>query len=203
MDEYIRTHLFEPFFTTKELGKGTGLGLFTVYGIVKQAGGEVVVESQPDEGTTFSIFLPKVAEAEAADTGLAPPSTAAATGGETVLLVEDEPAIRTLASDVLRRYGYTVLEARHGVEALMTSAHYLDRIQLLVTDVVMPQMSGNEVAQRLLLERPDLKVLYISGYTDDAVVHHGSERTAFLQKPFTPDTLVLKVRELLDTVRRS
>jgi signal transduction histidine kinase len=204
MDEYVRSHMFEPFFTTKEIGKGTGLGLFTVYGIVKQAGGELIADSEPGAGTTFTIYFPQVVEAPAGVQDTATETTPLPRGGgETVLLVEDEPAIRALVGDVLRQHGYNVLEARHGVEALMTSAHHMEPIQLLITDVVMPQMRGDELAQRLMAERPDIKVLYMSGYTDDAALHHGlSERTAFLQKPFTPDKLVVKVREVLDTVKK-
>jgi two-component system, cell cycle sensor histidine kinase and response regulator CckA len=203
MDEETRSHMFEPFFTTKELGRGTGLGLFTVYGIVKQAGGEIVVDSRPGEGTTFAVYLPPatVPADEAQETAGAP--RLARGGGETLLLVEDEPSIRKLAGDALRDQGYAVLEARHGFEALVTSAHYLEPIHLLITDVVMPQMSGNEVAQQLTAIRPDLKVLYISGYTHDGVIHHGvSDQAAFLQKPFTPDVLIAKVREVLETVKK-
>jgi two-component system, cell cycle sensor histidine kinase and response regulator CckA len=203
MDDYIQSHVFEPFFTTKEQGKGTGLGLSTVYGIVKQAGGEIIVDSEVGHGTTVTIYFPKVGDLFAEPDEKTAEPEALPQGRETLLLVEDEPAIRTLVRDTLRQQGYTVLEARHGVEALMINARYLGSIQLLVTDVVMPQMSGSEVAERLMGERPDLKVLYMSGYTDDAIVHHGtSAGTAFLQKPFTPDTIVLKVREVLDTVKK-
>ncbi|WP_447979219.1 PAS domain S-box protein [Candidatus Nitrospira bockiana] len=199
MDEYTRSHMFEPFFTTKEHGKGTGLGLSTVYGIVKQSGGEIVVDTAPGRGTTLSMFFPRVREADPRPEG---PGLGGAVqpGTETLLLVEDEPAIRALACDVLRQQGYQVLEARHGVEALLTGSQYLGPIHLLITDVVMPQMSGTEVAERLLHERPQLKVMFMSGYTDDAIVHHGvrQEGTAFLQKPFTPTALVRKVREVLD-----
>ena len=202
MDEYTQSHMFEPFFTTKEHGKGTGLGLSTVYGIVKQSGADIVVESQPGHGTTFTIFFPRLSERESVTTDAERLPLAAMGGHETLLLVEDEPAIRSLAGDILRQHGYKVLEARHGLEALLAGSQYLGTIQLLITDVIMPQMSGNEVADRMTRERPDLKVLYISGYTDDAIVHHGivQEGMAFLQKPFTPEALVRKVREVLDGV---
>ena len=200
MDEYTRCHIFEPFFTTKEQGKGTGLGLSTVYGIVKQGDGEIIVDTKPGAGSTFTIYFPRVPEEQTSQHPSLSPGDAHA-GTETLLLVEDEPAIRALASDILSRSGYKVLEARHGVEALLTGSQYLGAIHLLVTDVIMPQMSGSEVAERLMHERPHMKVLYISGYTDDAIIHHGvvKEGTAFLQKPFTPDALVQKVRQLLDS----
>jgi PAS domain S-box-containing protein len=199
MDEYTRSHIFEPFFTTKEQGKGTGLGLSTVYGIVKQGDGEIIVDTKPGDGSSFTIYFPRVAEEQGHQDGRSP-SRALHAGTETLLLVEDEPAIRALAGDILRRAGYKVLEARHGVEALLTGSQYLGAIHLLVTDVIMPQMSGSEVAERLMHERPHMKVLYISGYTDDAIIHHGvvQEGTAFLQKPFSPDALVQKVRQVLD-----
>ncbi|HJU05704.1 MAG TPA: PAS domain S-box protein [Nitrospiraceae bacterium] len=203
MDEYTQSHIWEPFFTTKEPGKGTGLGLSMVYGIVKQADGEVFVDSEAGLGTTITIYLPRVEHGapiaeEPVYHGRMPPL-----GTETLLVVEDEPAIRALVRDTLARQGYTVLEARHGLEALITGAQYLGQIHLLITDVVMPQMSGSDVAKRLTADRPSLKVLYMSGYTDDAIVHHGaSDATAFLQKPFAPDALVLKVREVLDAARK-
>ena len=200
MDEYTRSHIFEPFFTTKEQGKGTGLGLSTVYGIVKQGDGEIIVDTKPGQGSKFTIYFRRVRPAEPipSDTGAQPAVTRP--GTETLLLVEDEPGIRALAGDILRRDGYTVLEARHGVEALLTGSQYLGTIHLLITDVIMPQMSGSEVAERLTHERPHMKVLYISGYTNDTIIHHGviQEGAAFLQKPFSPDALVQKVRQVLD-----
>ncbi len=203
MDEYTQLHMFEPFFTTKELGRGTGLGLFTVYGIVKQAGGEIVVDSRPGEGTTFAVYFPRAIMQVGGDQKAVGAPMLSRGGGETVLLVEDEPSIRKLAADGLRNQGYTVLEARHGFEALLTSAHYLGPIHLLITDVVMPQMSGDEVAQQLTAIRRDLKVLFISGYPHDGVIHHGvSDQAAFLQKPFTPDLLIAKVREVMETVEK-
>jgi two-component system cell cycle sensor histidine kinase/response regulator CckA len=199
----ILPHIFEPFFTTKEQGKGTGLGLATVYGIVKQSGGYIEVDSEPDRGTTFRIYLPRVAaSAPALERSSRPP--AAADGTETVLLVEDEEGVRELARDILRASGYTVIEARNGSEALLLSERHPGPLDLLLTDVVMPRMSGRELAERLAQVRPAMSVLYMSGYTDDAVIRHGvlGADTAFLQKPFTPATLVQRVRETLDLARR-
>jgi CheY-like chemotaxis protein len=199
MDAQTQAHIFEPFFTTKEEGKGTGLGLSTVYGIVNQSGGGIHVQSTPGRGTAFTIYLPTVDEvttaAEAHKAPDRPPH-----GTETVLLVEDEQGVRTLVRDGLRRYGYTVLEARNGVEAFLMSNQHQGPIHLLVTDVVMPGMSGREVAHQLVSLHPDLKVLYISGYIDDAGLRSGADRarTGFLQKPFTPEALARKVRDMLD-----
>ena len=199
MDEATQSRIFEPFFTTKEQGKGTGLGLSTVYGIVKQSGGYIWVYSEPGQGTTFKIYLPRVAAP--ADSVL--PVThwsKLPQGTETLLLVEDEPEVRWLVRDMLQHLGYTILEARHGIEAQVLSIQHPGPIHLLVTDVVMPQMSGREIAEQLRSEHPETKVLYMSGYTDDAVVRHGvlAAEVAFLQKPFTPEGLALKVREVLD-----
>jgi two-component system cell cycle sensor histidine kinase/response regulator CckA len=199
MDADIQAHIFEPFFTTKEPGKGTGLGLATVYGIVKQSGGSVFVYSEPGRGATCKIYLPLV------DEPLTPleaskPIIEPVHGTETILLVEDEESVRELVSKVLQRNGYTILEARHGEEAVELCDKHVGDIHLLVTDVVMPRMSGREVAEKLLPTRPKMKVLYLSGYTDDEVVRHGvlESMTAFLQKPFTPDALARKVRDVLD-----
>src|SRR6266567_2664086 len=199
MDAQTQARIFEPFFTTKGPRKGTGLGLAMVYGIVKQSGGNIWVYSEPGQGTTFKIYLPRVGEPVDAGHGgvlLAAP----AHGMETILLVEDEDAVRDLARDILAGCGYTVLEARHGAEALGISAAHAGKIDLMLTDVVMPEMNGRELAERLAAQRPETKVLYMSGYTDHAVVHHGvlAPQTEFLQKPFTEAVLTRKLRELLD-----
>jgi len=199
MDAQTIAHLFEPFFTTKEPGKGTGLGLATVYGIVKQSDGHISIYSEPGYGATFKIYLPRVgAKVSAAEPRQE--SGDALRGSETVLLVEDEDAVRVLALRVLRSHGYKVLEARDGDEALRISEQHQGPIELLVTDVVMPRISGRELAVRLALARPELRVLYVSGYTDNAITHHGvlDPETLFLQKPFTPKVLARKVRAALD-----
>lgn len=201
MSEETQSHLFEPFFTTKEKGKGTGLGLSTVYGIVKQNGGTISVESKPGRGATFKIFFPSVDEA-APGAEQAGVTAGRAHGRETILLVEDEPAVRGLVHEALRLHGYTVLVARHGIEALLTGTKHMGPIHLLLTDVVMPQMSGPEVAEKLTAVRPEIKVLYMSGYPDHPVFSQGVKReTAFLQKPFTPNVLTQRVREVLDGVK--
>jgi len=199
MDQETQSHLFEPFFTTKKTGEGTGLGLSTVYGIVKQSGGNIWAYSEPRQGTTFKIYLPRVEEAvETYRPKVAP--TASPGGSETILLVEDEGAVRTIVSKILQNKGYTVLEAHHGPEALEICQVHEGPIHLMVTDVVMPHMSGRELAERLTILRPELMVLFMSGYPDNAIVHHGvlGAGTAFLQKPFTLNALEGKVRELLD-----
>ena len=204
MDEATRARLFEPFFTTKEQGKGTGLGLSTVYGIVKQSGGHVWVYSEPGARHHLQDLPAGVAE-DIVEVGGETLETLPAntSGAETILLVEDEARVRELVREILEMSGYRVLEARHGAEALEISQHHDGPIHLMVTDVVMPQMSGRELAQRLAPLRPEMRVLYMSGYTDDAIVRHGvlEAGTAFLSKPFTPDALAAKVREVLDTPR--
>jgi CheY-like chemotaxis protein len=204
MDAETKARLFEPFFTTKELGKGTGLGLSTVYGIVKQSGGFIWVYSEPGHGTTFKIYLPRVEAAVEAPAPTPEPTTSFG-GSETVLLVEDQADVRRLTRKVLAARGYTVLVAAHGVEALRVAEQHSGPIHLMVADVVMPGMSGREVGELLLRARPEVKVLYVSGYANDSIVHHGvlEPGLAFLEKPFTPDALARKVREVLEGPARS
>jgi PAS domain S-box-containing protein len=198
MSVELQSRIFEPFFTTKETGKGTGLGLSTVYGVVKQSGGAVWVYSEPGHGTTFKIYLPRVDEvASVVEPRVERSKTL--TGTETVLLVEDEEAVRQLAQEVLQSNGYRVLGASNGNEAVTVAEKHDGVINLMVTDVVMPHLGGRELAERLSVTRPDMRVLYMSGYTDDAIVHLGvlDGRAAFLEKPFAPDALAMKVREVL------
>jgi PAS domain S-box-containing protein len=194
----VRSHLFEPFFTTKEKGKGTGLGLSTVYGIVKQSGAHIWVYSEPGQGATFKLYFPRVAEVlSPADPA---PSAWPEPGRETILLVEDESQVRDLASTILREHGYDVLEASDGVDACRVSEAHHGHIHLLLTDVIMPQMSGDQLAEQLKATRPEMRVLFMSGYTDSAIEHHGvlDAKHVLLQKPFTEDTLVRKLRTVLD-----
>jgi CheY-like chemotaxis protein len=199
MDAETKSHLFEPFFTTKEKGRGTGLGLSTSYGIIKQNHGEIEVESQPGLGTSFSIYLPKV------DEPVSPEVTREIQqrpqrGSETIMVVEDEDGVRKVVVEMLEQQGYHVLTANSGPAALELYTRTTDPVHLLITDVVMPRMSGRELADSLREVRPDLKVLFVSGYTDSAIVHHGvlDPGTHFLQKPFTPDVLAEKVRFVLE-----
>jgi PAS domain S-box-containing protein len=195
MDAATQARVFEPFFTTKEQGKGSGLGLATIYGVVKQSGGYIWVESEPGRGTKFKVYLPPAAAPETSRT--TPPGDELA-GWETVLLVEDEDAVRALAREVLRRHGYVVLEARHGVDGLRVAERHMDDIHLLVTDVVMPRMSGRELAQRLGTVRPKMKTLFVSGYTNHALMPDDLPGASFLPKPFTPAGFARCVRDILD-----
>ncbi|MDB5106463.1 MAG: hypothetical protein JWP91_4152 [Fibrobacteres bacterium] len=213
MDEEVKAHLFEPFFTTKGDGQGQGLGLSAVYGIVKQSGGTIAVESEKGRGTTFKVFLPRVDKEASAQFPAAPAESLK--GVETILLVEDEEAVRTLVREILRMHGYDVLEARQGGEAILISQRHKGPIHMLLTDMVMANMSGKELAEHLKPLRPEMRVLFISGYSEDAVLNGpgglkasvpgepGRESSqgnsdAFLAKPFTPKTLATKVREVLD-----
>jgi CheY-like chemotaxis protein len=200
MSKDLQERIFEPFFTTKEVGKGTGLGLATVYGIVKQNGGYIWVDSQVGHGACFTIFLPKAKD------GITPVVAAAVEarlpGTETLLVAEDEPALREAICDSVRSLGYTVLAASSGPEALTVANQHKGSIDLLITDLVMPKMSGRELSQRLGSLRPGLKTIFMSGYTDDAPLSHGMHElgVTFLQKPFSLDTLARKVRDTLGLV---
>ena len=205
MDKETQRRIFEPFFTTKDRTKGTGLGLSTVFGIVKQSGGNIWVYSEPKRGTTFRIYFPKADAGDASDAGVAetvPPVTLS--GTETILLVEDQSDVRRVACEILKRYGYHVLEAQNAGEALLFCERHPLPIQLLLTDVVMPHISGPELAERLLRLRPDLRVLYMSGYTDGTVVQHAilESSVAYLQKPLVPETLARRVRQVLSAPKR-
>jgi PAS domain S-box-containing protein len=197
MDKSTLARIFEPFFTTKEKGRGTGLGLSTVFGIVKQSGGSVWVYSEPGLGTTFKVYLPRVDDELTVND---PAAVGTLRGSETILLVEDEDQVRQIAGGILRRHGYAVLDACNAGEALLLSEAHPGRIHLLLSDVVLPKMSGPALARRLALSRPDMRVLCMSGYTDDAAVRHGviDAELAYLQKPITVETLTRKVRSVLD-----
>jgi CheY-like chemotaxis protein len=189
--------MFEPFFTTKARGQGTGLGLSTVYGIVKQSGGEIWVYSEIGRGTTFKVYFPHVHDEVDLPTSAAAPIVL--TGSETILVVEDEPAVRELMRKVLERFGYHLLVASTPSEALEIGQHYVGGIDLMISDVVLPEMSGRALAIEIRPSRPEMRVMYVSGYTDTAIVHQGALEadTPFLQKPFTPDSLARKVRTVL------
>jgi two-component system cell cycle sensor histidine kinase/response regulator CckA len=201
MDSAVQARIFEPFFTTKQHGKGTGLGLSTIHGIVQQSGGCVRVTSALGLGTTFYVYLPRAVGTESS---MLPSAQSAAGesvhGHETVLLVEDDEQVRSLAQSVLERSGFRVIAACGGEEALTAQRSFSEPIQLLLTDVVMPRMSGRQLAEKLCVERPRMKVLFMSGYTDDKVMQHGvfDSGIQFLHKPLTPDGLARKVREVLD-----
>jgi nitrogen-specific signal transduction histidine kinase/ActR/RegA family two-component response regulator len=201
MDSETQARVFEPFFTTKKAGQGTGLGLATVYGIVRQSGGFISVYSEPGAGTTFKIYFPRVDE----EVPAAPAhrdKLQSLQGSETVLVVEDAAAVRGIIYSVLKRNGYNVLEAVDGQNALEIGAQHDGPIHLLLTDVVMPRMGGRTLAEQFAKLRPDTRILFVSGYTDDAIVHHGvlDPGVNYLEKPFTPDDLARKVRSLLDRV---
>jgi CheY-like chemotaxis protein len=198
MDDATKARLFEPFFTTKSTGKGTGLGLSTVFGIVKQSGGSVEVYSEPGRGTSVKIYLPRIDQPASLETVQA--RRKVGRGSETVLLVEDDEMVRTLVRETLEREGYKILDAPGPIEARRLSDQHKEPVHLLITDVVMPKISGRELAQQLTRHRPNMKVLYMSGYTDNAVVNSGilKKEVAFLQKPFTPAALTEKVREVLE-----
>ena len=230
MDEETKAHLFEPFFTTKADGMGAGLDLATVYGIVTQSGGHIRVYSEPGQGTTFKIYLPAIASAQARPPAEAEQGGRARRAGlpgvegeaepvereqthfqelrgsetETILLVEDDKSVRNLARKALKEYGYSVIEAQNGEDALNVSEAHEGPIHLMITDVVMPGMNGRELAERLQPHRPKTRVLYMSGYADDAIVHHGvlEPGLSFIPKPFTPESLVNKARSVLDSGRR-
>jgi two-component system cell cycle sensor histidine kinase/response regulator CckA len=201
MSAETAAHIFEPFFTTKEQGKGTGLGLSTVYGIVEQSHGHIGVQSELDHGTTFTIHLPRAEEAPAAGAGPTDAARRLRTTSRTVLVVDDEPEVLELAVEILKRVGYSVLEAADGAAALELARRHEGKIHLLVTDMVMPGISGRDLAERLRALRNALPVLYISGYVQDAAVRAalGSEHSAFVAKPFTPELFTDRVRELLAT----
>ena len=200
MDQETQRRIFEPFFTTKEVGKGTGLGLSTVYGIVKQSGGYIWVYSEPGLGTMFKIYLPRIDDATAVTVEKLAQETTALRGSETILLVEDEDIVRGLTRKVLMQAGYNVLDAHSGEEAIRVCRAHNGPIDLLVTDVVMPELSGKEAADRLLKLRPAIRVLFMSGYTDEAIVQHGvlDANVEFIQKPFTWIGLTRKVRDVLN-----
>jgi len=202
MNEETKSHIFEPFFTTKEIGKGTGLGMAVVHGVVKQSGGHIEVWSELGKGTTINVYFPQIQEVISTNK----PETKGfplPTGNETVLLVEDEDAVRAIARHILRSCGYSLLEASNGQEAIFVATNHNGPIHLVLSDVVMPHLGGRQLGDQLEALRPGIKILFMSGYADDAIIRHGvtEENVAFLQKPFTPFTLAQKVREVLDDTR--
>ncbi|HEY6945288.1 MAG TPA: PAS domain S-box protein, partial [Candidatus Acidoferrum sp.] len=204
MDSKTQAQIFDPFFTTKEFGKGTGLGLATVYGIVKQSGGYIWVYSELGKGTVFKVYLPRV-EREAPQSVHADPDGAPQRGTETILFAEDSESLREMACEYLESIGYTVIEAGCGTEALQRSSEFQGTIHLLLTDVIMPEMNGRELADQIVQNRPGIKVLFTSGYTDDAIVRHGvlEPGIAFIQKPYRPRAIARKIREVLDGPARA
>jgi PAS domain S-box-containing protein len=204
MDSETRARIFEPFFTTKEMGKGTGLGLSTVYGIVKQSQGHMWVYSEPGQGATFKVYLPHHLDPEEVQPP-APAPRVVPRGWETILAVEDELSLLNLVAEILRDAGYSVIAAQGPKEALRLMADHREPIHLLLTDVVMPGMSGRALADEVVVKRPGIRVLYMSGYTDNAIVHHGvlDAGVTYIQKPFTPDALIKMVREVLDAAEVS
>jgi two-component system cell cycle sensor histidine kinase/response regulator CckA len=200
MDSETQARIFEPFFTTKGQGRGTGLGLSTVYGIVKQSNGFIWVYSEPGKGTTFKVYFPRV-EGEISKSAGESKSKLGLRGFETVLVAEDEESVRALVSRILSERGYSVLEAANGIEALRIAGEFAGEIHLVLTDVVMPGMSGRDLISQLVTVRPAIKALFVSGYTDKAIVHHGvlDSNVVFLQKPFSADGLARKVREVLNS----
>jgi CheY-like chemotaxis protein len=201
MDAEVIEHIFEPFFTTKERGRGTGLGLPTVYGIIRQNQGYIEVESEPDQGTTFRIYLPRTQDRDRRQAREPQPAPAQATRGtETILVVEDEVAVRRLAVQILEEQGYQVLKAANGIEALDVSRQHDGPIDLLLTDVIMPGMNGRELAEQLRAHRPGLRVLYMSGYSDDVIALHALSvpGTTMLSKPFSLEVMSAQVRATLD-----
>lgn len=197
MSAEVRQHIFEPFFTTKELGKGTGLGLATCYGIVRQNGGEISVQSAPGQGTTIQIYLPRLVDATVPEP--TPVQNEALDGDETVLLVDDDPMVRHIIAHILRHKGYHVVEAAKGQEALELDSTLLASLDILITDVVMPVMSGKELALRMKKAYPQIRILFLSGYTQDIILQQGvlKDDFALLAKPFTSAVLLKKVREVL------
>jgi len=200
MTEEVKEHLFEPFFTTKEQGKGTGLGLATVFGIIKQNNGAIIVDSEIDKGTVFNIYFPAIDEV-AEDISLEVDEKDLPSGNETILLTEDEESIREFVLDILEEYGYKILEAEDGEKALELAKSYPQHIDLLLSDVVMPTMNGQQLAEALKDCHPETKVMFMSGYTEDTAIQKGilELKTGFLQKPFTANDLITKVRKILDS----